>query len=222
MSDAPEVFEQHAAHYEASRRRLVPDHDALYDAAVEALALATRPLERVLDLGAGTGLLARRVLDAYPRAKLTLLDGAPAMLAEAEKALGDRVEYLVGDLRAELTAGPWDAVVSALAIHHVDDEDKRTLFARVHAGLAEGGVFVNAEQVAAPTPGLADAYARAHEAHARRAGSDDHEWHAALHRMQADRLATLEDQVGWLRAAGFADVDAVYKRHAFAVIVARG
>ena len=222
MSDASKVFEQHAADYEAARRRLVPDHDAFYAAAVDALSLATRPLGRVLDLGAGTGLLARRVLDAHPEARVTLLDGAPAMLAEAENALGDRVEYLVGDLRAELPPGPWDAVGSALAVHHLEDGDKRALFARVHAALAPGGVFINAEQVAAPTPALADSYARAHEAHARGAGSDDHEWHAALGRMQADRLATLEDQIGWLREAGFADVDAVYKRRAFAVIVARG
>jgi tRNA (cmo5U34)-methyltransferase len=144
------------------------------------------------------------------------------MLAEAEKALGDRVDYLVGDLTHALPPGPWDAIVSALAIHHLEDPDKRALFARVREGLAPGGVFVNAEQVAAPTERLAEHYHHKHEHHARDAGSDDAEWHAALGRMAADRLATAEDQIAWLRAAGFADVDAVYQRYGFAVLVARG
>jgi tRNA (cmo5U34)-methyltransferase len=221
MTDAPEVFEAYAPDYEAARRRLVPDYDAFYGAGVAALGLVGRPPGRVLDLGAGTGLLARKVLAAHPTARLTLLDGAPAMLAEAEKALGDRVGYVVADLSDALPDGPWDAVVSALAIHHLEDAGKRALFERVREALAPGGVFVNAEQVAAPTPFLERAYARAHEAHARAAGSGDAEWKAATVRMEADRCATLDDQLAWLRAAGFADVDAVYKRNAFAVLVAR-
>ena len=83
-------------------------------------------------------------------------------------------------------------------------------------------MFVNAEQIAAPTPFLEEAYAHAHEAHAHMAGSDHAEWAAAKGRMRADRCATLDDQLAWLRDAGFVDVDAVYKRNAFAVIVARG
>ena len=222
MDHAPRIFDEHAPHYEAARRRLAPDHDAFYGAAVEAIGLTGRPVEAFLDVGAGTGLLTRQVLEAHPQARATLLDGAPAMLAEAEKTLGDRVTYVVGDFARELPDGPWDAVVSALAIHHIADDDKRALFARIRRVLAPGGVFVNSEQVAAPTRFLAERYACEHERHARDAGSDDAEWEAARGRMAADRLATLEDHVAWLRKAGFADVDAVYKRHGFAVIVARG
>ena len=71
------------------------------------------------------------------------------MLAEAQQRLGDRVVAVhVQDMAAELPEGPFDAVISALAIHHLEDEDKRVLFARVHDVLRPGGVFVNAEQVA--------------------------------------------------------------------------
>jgi cyclopropane fatty-acyl-phospholipid synthase-like methyltransferase len=41
----------------------------------------------------------------------------------------------------------FDAIVSALAIHHLEDAEKRSLFARIHERLRPGGVFVNAEQV---------------------------------------------------------------------------
>jgi tRNA (cmo5U34)-methyltransferase len=215
------IFEAHADDYETSRRRLVPPFDALYATAVAALELAGRPMRRVLDLGAGTGLLARQVRAAHPEVALTLLDGAPAMLARARATLGDGPAYVVGDLAAALPAGPWDGVVSALAIHHLDDDAKRHLFARTHDALAPGGVFVNAEQVAGPTPLFAERYAAWHERRAAELGVTPQEWAEARHRMRLDRWASVEDQVTWMREAGFADADCLFKDHRFAVLVGR-
>jgi tRNA (cmo5U34)-methyltransferase len=220
MTDVLAAFHAHAAAYEAQRRRLIPCYDAFYGAALEAIGLAGRPLRRVLDLGAGTGLLARQVGAAHPDAELTLLDGAPAMLDEARGVLGERARYVVADLSEPLPEGPWDAVVSALAIHHLSDDAKRSLFARVHDALAPGGVFVNAEQVAAPTPALAASYAAWHEKRARAAGCTDDEWARAQERMRFDHLATVADQLAWLRDAGFADAACSFEDHGFAVLVA--
>lgn len=215
------MFDAQAAGYEAQRRRLIPCYDAFYDAAVSALELIGRPPASVLDLGAGTGLLAGRVAIAYPNAAITLLDGARAMLAQAQQQLGSRGAYVQADLAGPLLEGPWDAVVSALAIHHLHDDGKRALFGRIHEGLAPGGVFVNAEQVAAPTPRLARAYAAWHASSSAAAGATAAEWAASLERMRLDRWATVADQLAWLRQAGFRDVDCLYKDHCFAVLVAR-
>ena len=218
---APRTFDIHAATYDAARSRLIPPFEAFYGTAIDALGLGRVPPARVLDLGAGTGLLSAFVRDAYPQAELTLLDGAPAMLAQARERLGfERVEFVEADLADPLPAGgPWDAVVSALAIHHLSDPDKRTLFRRVHTALAPGGAFVNAEQVAAPTPELQRHYEAWHEAQARAAGSDDAEWRGALERMRHDRCATVEEHLAWLGEAGFADADCLFKDRRFAVLV---
>ena len=218
---ATQTFDAHADGYDAVRRRLVPPFDAFYGTAVGALELVTGPVGRVLDLGAGTGLLAARVLAARPAAEIVLLDGAPAMLDQARAALGDRARYVEGDLGAPLPDGPWDAVVSALAIHHLDDDGKAALFARVHGALRDGGVFVNAEQVAGPTPWLDQLYRERHERAARALGATDEEWAASLQRMAHDRCASVEQHLEWLREAGFADADCLFKDHRFAVIVAR-
>lgn len=220
IPDSSRPFDDVASTYDDARRRLIPPYDRFYASAVDALALG-RPLGRVLDLGAGTGLLSRYVLEAHPTAELTLLDGAAAMLAQARSAFGNRASYVTGDLAGALPDGPWDAVISSLAIHHLDDDGKRQLFSRVHGGLAPGGVFVNAEQVAAPTPALDAADLAWHRTEAMRRGSDATEWSAALARMEHDRCATVEAQLLWLREAGFADVDCAFKDRRFAVLVAR-
>jgi MFS family permease/ubiquinone/menaquinone biosynthesis C-methylase UbiE len=222
MTDtAIEVFDRHAGDYEALRRRLVPRFDDLYCTAVEALGLVGRPLRRVLDLGAGTGLMTRAVAQAHADSELVLLDGSSAMLEQARDSLGDRASYVTGALQEALPPGPWDAVVSALAIHHLEDPDKRDLFGRIQQELSPGGVFVNAEQVKAPTAVLDHAYAAWHERRARELGASAQEWSQACERMRSDRLATVEDQLAWLRAAGFADVDCLFKDHCFALLFAR-
>ncbi|MGD0197493.1 MAG: class I SAM-dependent methyltransferase [Solirubrobacteraceae bacterium] len=223
MTDAAiEHFEGRASGYEQERRRVVPSFDAFYGAAVEAVGLAGRDVRRVLDLGAGTGLLAAHVLAAYPDAQLTLLDGSAGMLDRARKTFGERAAYVQGDLADPLPdGGPWDAIVSALAIHHLDDANKRHLFARAHAALSPGGMFVNAEQVAGPSAIFDDLYGRWHARRARAQGTTDAEWKAALESMRHDRTASVEHQLTWLHEAGFADADCLWKDHRLAVIAAR-
>lgn len=218
---ATEVFQAHAQDYDSPRRRLIPPFDAFYGTAVKALGTLGGPPKRILDLGAGTGILSRRVADAFPDAELVLTDGAPAMLDQARAALGDRVTTHVADLTDPLPEGRFCAVVSALAIHHLDDAAKRDLFGRIHDALVPGGAFVNAEQVAGPTPWLAERFATWHRESSAALGTTPEEWAASMERMALDQWATTEDQLVWLREAGFQDVCALFQDHCFAVHFAR-
>jgi tRNA (cmo5U34)-methyltransferase len=183
--------------------------------------LASGALERVLDLGAGTGLMSAAVAQAFPAARFELLDGSPEMLAEAQVRLGQQVSAVhVQDMAATLPEGPFDAVISALAIHHLSDQDKRLLFAEIHEQLRPGGVFVNAEQVLGPTAELADLYRALWERDAAALGASDAEVSASRGRREHDRCADAESQLAWLREAGFETADCVYKLWELAVIVA--
>ena len=88
--------------------------------------------------------------------------------------------------------------VSALAIHHLPDERKRELFAEVFALLAPGGAFYDLDVVAAPTAEL-------HAISQAAFGFDEHQ------QDPSDQPARLEDQLVWLREAGFSDADCHWK-----------
>ena len=218
---AASAFGAHAGEYDGLRRRLVPPFDALYRTAVETLELLPREPRRVLDLGAGTGVLSRFVRAAYPSCELVLLDSAARMLEQASATLEGPATFELGDLREELPPGPFDAVVSALAIHHLSDTEKKDLFSRIHEALRAGGVFVNAEHVAAPSPELERHYENWHERSSFELGTSPAEWKGAQDRMSHDRRTDTVSQLRWLEEAGFVEADCLFKSYGFAVLLAR-
>jgi tRNA (cmo5U34)-methyltransferase len=131
-------------------RREVPDYERIQDET--AAATGTGAL-RVLELGTGTGETALRVLERHPDATLVGVDASDAMLEGARAALpAERVDLRLGRFEDPLPDGPFDVVVSALAVHHLDDPAKAQLFARVAAVLAPGGRFVLADVVVPEDP----------------------------------------------------------------------
>jgi tRNA (cmo5U34)-methyltransferase len=132
-------------------RAEIPRYEELQERAVEAAA--GLPVRVALELGVGTGETARRLLRAHPGARLVGIDGNEAMLSTAREALPpERVELRLGRLEDPLPAGPFDLVVSVLAVHHLRGDEKAALFRRVAAVLEPGGRFVLADVVVPERP----------------------------------------------------------------------
>jgi tRNA (cmo5U34)-methyltransferase len=144
-----------------------------------AAAAKDVPALTILELGIGTGETAKRVLAAHPDARLTAIDSSEKMIERARRVV-PQVDLRLARLEDPLPDGPFDLVVSALAVHHLDGPGKQDLFRRVAGVLAPGGTFVLAdvvvpereEDVVTPIDGVYD---------------------------RPDRL---DDQLAWLRAAG--------------------
>jgi tRNA (cmo5U34)-methyltransferase len=96
-----------------------------------------------------------------------------------------------------LPAGPFEFVVSARAIHHLEGPDKAALFGRVAGVLRRGGRFVLGDVVIPVDP--ADAVTPVTSEH--------------------DRPSTLADQLEWLDEAGF-DASPVWSEHDLVVVQA--
>lgn len=161
-----------------------------------------REVGRVLDLGTGDGRLLAMLREDRPEMRGVGVDFSDVMLAAArERFAGDeRVELVEHDLADPLPAalGRFDAVVSSMAIHHLEDDRKRSLYGEVFELLEPGGIFANFEHVASPTRRLHVAF---FEAIGERVEDED----------PSDRLLDVETQLRWLRELGFDDVDCYWK-----------
>lgn len=137
------------------------------------------------------------------------IDFSELMLEAARERFADdeRIELVEHDLAEPLPAlGRFDAVVSSMAIHHLEHERKRSLYGEVFDVLKPGGVLANFEHVASPTHSLHLAFFAA-------IGEplEDED--------PSDRLLDVESQLVWLRELGFDDVDCYWKWLEMALLV---
>jgi tRNA (cmo5U34)-methyltransferase len=211
------VFDATAATYDRDRMKLIPGHEDFYAAALE---LIPADAKTIVDLGAGSGLFSAMLHTAFPEAQLYLIDFSEAMLELAKKRLGDapHLHYVLADYSTEALPAGCDAVVSALSIHHLEDEGKQAILRNIFAALRPSGVFVNADHIAGPTPELEETYQQRWLAEIRRLGATEQQITDSLYRQQEDRRTPIEPQLAWLREAGFADVDCWFKYSSFAVM----
>jgi tRNA (cmo5U34)-methyltransferase len=196
----------HATNY-IEHRREIPHRDEGYAAMLEFLPESVR---RVADLGTGDGYVLDALRGARPGLRGTAVDFSAEMLRRARERFAgvDEVTVVEHDLDVPLPDSDWgrfDAVVSAFAIHHLTDPRKQALYDEVFGVLAPGGVFLNLEHVSSPTPELHDAFLYAINSSPDR---DD----------PSNKLASVEDQLAWLRHAGFVQVDCHWKWRELALL----
>lgn len=161
----------------------------------------------VLDLGCGDGRLVALVLQAQPTVERAVAvdRSAPMLTHDRQRFVGDaRVEVRRWNLSDDVTPlGTFDVVVSGFAIHHLEHDRKRELFAEIARQLRPGGAFLNLEVVASGSP-------RRHLEFLAAIGrtADDPE----------DRLASVDDQITWMRDAYLVDVDCRWRWRGFALL----
>ena len=215
------AFAAGADTYDRARRKLVPCFDDFYRTALELLPFAPNDRFELLDLGAGTGLLSAMIAEAFPKARLTLFDLTPEMLTIARarlKPLGKRVRFVTADFAAAAPSKSYDAVASALAIHHIPDSGKRHLFGDIFKYLTPGGVFINADQVAGETAAIDQRLREMWIERAKELKVGERDLKAAVERMKQDLPATVGQQLAWMRESGFVEVTCAYRNLIFAVL----
>jgi tRNA (cmo5U34)-methyltransferase len=191
---------------------------------------------RVLDLGAGYGIVTSAVLGVFPNARVTLFDLSQAMLDHARPRLGayaDQLDWTLGDLSTpawvEAVKGPYDAVVSAAVLHNLRSGPRiAAIYGELAGLLGPGGAFICYDHVSAGGPCIerqfdalrptrrhgdeavrtaAQAAAHGHDHDADAAGAATAAAPGSL-RFPGGIQAHLE----WLRAAGFAETDCFWKK----------
>ena len=193
---------------------------------------------RAAGIGSGVRFWRPHPSDSYP-----LSGGQPHRVSMARRRCwrwpgdrlpkeGARVEPLLRDLAfpawREAVRGPFDAVVSGLAIHHLLDARKRQLYQEVYALLGTGGLFLNNDAVLSP-PALQEWFTalwyREMQAQEERLRGVKRSIESIRTELQEQLrvgdhpsyMAPLAVQLAWLSEAGFTSVDCDWKYLDFAI-----
>ena len=219
---ASDYFGRLVAEYDSLIRRCVPRYAEMTERLLDYLPDDPRS---ILELGCGTGNLTLRLLERFPTARLTTIDGSSEMVALTTHRAGhdaQRLEAREGRFEeVDAAPGSFDLVTSCISLHHV--QDKGSLYRRLFDVLAPGGHLVFADQLRG---GDERVHARNWERWLEfcRSGEPctEEEIESLLEHAEAhDHYTPLPEHFRLLEGAGFADLDCVWRNWIWGIVVAR-
>jgi SAM-dependent methyltransferase len=234
--------------WERFQAAYVPERDSQFDAMCRyAEDCTTGGVLRAVDLCAGPASLGAHLVSRAPHARVTAVDADPFLIEMGSHGrAAAHIKWLQADLRfsgwsAELR-GPFDAALCSTAMHWFKDEEVRAIYREVTRFLRRGGALLVADAMPHGTAG-AQAASRTMleriEARQIAAGCGEHWvsfWRAAeaepafaelliervrVLEVRSPRVVpSLEFHIAALADAGFTEIGEVWRRDAWAVVLA--
>lgn len=220
IQDIKAHFDSESGIFDEIILKVIPYYPEMIEALGAALPFPADQSLTICDLGVGTGAVSARVLQSYPEARLICVDIAPNMLIEAQRKLGPQAEaeYIEADFYRFEFPEQVDAVVSSLALHHLEtDDDKRGFYQKIYQALKPGGVFVNADVVLGSTDLMQSVYMIKWTEFMQRTMSEEGIARIFQKYHHEDRPAPLRGHLQMLAEVGFQSIEVIWKYYNFAV-----
>jgi ubiquinone/menaquinone biosynthesis C-methylase UbiE len=133
----------------------MPHREPAFSVIAETMPFEKHDRIKILDIGSGYGALTLYLLTRFPNARAVCHDGSAEMLVlgrEHLSAFKGRVKFVQSNLSkrgwSKILKGPFDAVVSSIAIHNVrEPETIRSIYAETLALVKSGGCFLNLDRM---------------------------------------------------------------------------
>lgn len=215
-------FNRISNEYDAKRRFFIPSFDDFYINTTKFIASSIHKPRVIMDLGAGTGLLTYYWYKYFPDAQYILVDIAEEMLkvASARFSYVNNISYIIEDYSSQLPEINFDAAISALSIHHLDNNEKEKLFHNIYCRLPNHGIFVNYDQFCGKTEIINSWYNKYWGNYLHGNGLTDNDLNLWKERQKLDRECSVSQEIEMLTASGFTASECIFSCQKFSVIVA--
>jgi tRNA (cmo5U34)-methyltransferase len=221
MNQVKEHFEAEAKEFDEIILRIIPWYSQMIEALTDAIHYDSDQSFRVIDLGCGTGTVAKRISEKYPNAEIVCLDIASNMINIAKHKLSDHLntKFITGDFSKADFDGKFDVVVSSLALHHLENDSfKKEFYKKIYDILNDSGQFINADVILASTDFHQEVYMNRWVEYMNRSYPKEQIFDNWIRKYYAeDRPAKLIDQLKWLEDIGFGSIDVIWKYYNFSV-----
>jgi tRNA (cmo5U34)-methyltransferase len=215
-------FNKIAEEYDGRRRTFIPCFDDLYGTSISFLSYCKKDFKSILDLGAGTGLLAKYLYDKFPDAEYILSDISVLMLDVARKRFTGlpNFSFEVNDYTKSLPIKKFDLIASALSIHHLQDQEKAELYNKIYDSLTVGGYFINLDQFNPVFETMNNMFEGFWALDILKGNLSDEEMDGLKKRRSLDCEDTISGTLNKLKNAGFSITECIYSYMKFGVIMA--
>lgn len=211
-----------AKSYDENRKKFIPCFDDYYISSTDFIARTLNYEPKLIyDLGSGTGLLSSFWYRHFPKSEYLLIDIAEEMLDVAKKRFSGsaNIKYKVLDYSESMPEGNPDLIISALSIHHLENTDKKRLFKRVYESLVDDRLFVNYDQFCSDSSVINEKIEEYWINGIKKSGVSEIEYARWIERKKLDREISINQEIQWLKDAGFRNVECIYSKGKFGVIV---
>lgn len=204
----------------------LPEYAATFELLADCVAAETGPAPEVLDVGAGTGNLSLRLLRRLKDSRVTLLDFSENMLGCVPAILkGFEGQYRAVSrdfFETDFEPASFDAIISSFAIHHARGKDEyRFLYTKFKSWLKPGGIFACIDVVNGNAPSWTQINEKGWCGYLANYFGETKIDQILANYHSEDSPVSLAEHFECLKAAGFANVDVLWKRFNFALYCAK-
>jgi len=213
-------FNSDIVDYDACCSKVVPKNDEIHDIIVDSIPFDRKSKLKVLDLGVGTGLGALKILNEFLNSQLTGIDFSSKMISRAKERLkifGNRVKLIEADFNKIDFPEKYDVIVSAVTIHNSNKTDQKKLMAKIFNHLNDNGCFLNGDFAKTKSEFLNKKFDEFYKEYLvnNLRGEELKAW--LRHAFEEDRPVELEDQLLWMKEAGFREIECIWRYKNLAV-----
>jgi len=222
MNQTKHLFEEKAKEFDSVIPLIIPFYNKIFEILLDSIPFQKQNSVRVLDIGCGTGTLARIIKDRFPFSHITCVDFAENMIEIAKSKLNEfkeDIEFYVGDFNKYETTKKYDVIVSCFALHHIaSDEEKIQTYRNIFNNLNENGVFLVADIVLGSNDHINDLNSSRWKEFLYRNFDKNAIEKELLPTYQAgDNPSPIFNHFKWLESSGFQEIEAIWKYFNFAV-----
>lgn len=111
---------------------------------------------KILELGAGTGIITEMLAEHYQEATVVAVEGAKKMMKQAKsktlsKETANRINWVLADYSSpswlEYVTAPFDLIVSMDSLHHLTHNRKKELYQEVYDSLGRSGSLLVSDHI---------------------------------------------------------------------------
>ena len=217
-----EHFRKQVGDYVGLMSRLIPEYEKGQRFLCDLIPFDKEQAINVLDLGSGPGGLSELVLEMYPEAKVHAFDLTEEMLLVCQERLNkyeSRVTFQQGDYKKDTFGSGYDVILAGLTLHHLTDEERKSIFQVIHDALEDEGIFITREIIVDEDPYITEWHYSLWRNFMKSNGEDDEFWHQKHN--EKDHPVSVENQLEWLKNAGFSHTACHWRYWNFAIISGR-